>query len=200
MAIELWAARLERPLSGAEETALLRLLPPERRKRLERVALADKRREALCAYAVLLQALRERYHWREFPRIELSSLGKPFFPDFPDVQFNLSHTAGAVLVGLSDQPVGVDIEKIRPVSARAMRQIADVTSERAFFQRWVRREARAKRTGSGIGTMLEGDTPLRPGEHFWPVETFQGYVAGVASHETVPPDPVRKYSLGEWGG
>ena len=46
--------------------------------------------------------------------------GKPYFPEHPDVHFNLSHTAGAVLVGLSDRPVGVDIEHIRPVSQRTM--------------------------------------------------------------------------------
>ena len=37
MSIELWAARLERPLTAAEETKLLDLLPPARRERLERL-------------------------------------------------------------------------------------------------------------------------------------------------------------------
>lgn len=124
-----------------------------------------------------------------------SSFGKPFFPDFPTVHFNLSHTGGAVLVGLSDQPVGVDIEKIRPVSLRAMRKIAGVTSEKAFFQSWVRREARSKRSGTGIGTMMEADTPLQAGEHFWLLETFEGYAAGVASRSGTVPGRVRKYTL-----
>ena len=61
------------------------------------------------------------------------------------------------------EPVGVDIEHIRPVSERAMRRLADVTTERAFFQSWVRREARAKRSGAGVGTMLASETPLQPG-------------------------------------
>ena len=53
MSIELWAARLERPLTEAEEAAMLALLPPERRERLLRLRQPEKRREPLCAYLML---------------------------------------------------------------------------------------------------------------------------------------------------
>lgn len=181
MSIELWAARLERPLTERETEAMLPLLPPERQERLLRIKQSEKRREPLCAYLILRHALWEQYRWRELPPIRLTSLGKPYFPDFPEVHFNLSHTTGAVLVALSGEPVGVDIEHIRPVSERAMRRLADVTTERAFFQSWVRREARAKRSGAGVGTMLASETPLQPGERFYFLDTFPGYVAGVAT-------------------
>lgn len=197
MAIDLWAALLTRPLTEQEEEAMLPLLPPARRERLLRVTQRDRWREPLCAYAILRHALWEAYHWREFPEVALSSLGKPEFPGFPTVHFNLSHTGGAVLVGLSDQPLGVDIEKIRPVSERAMRRLADVATERAFFQSWVRREARTKRSGSGVGTMMEADTPLQLGERFYYVDTFDGYVAGVATRSDDLPGKVRRFSLDE---
>ena len=155
----------------------------------------------------------DQYRWRELPPIRLTSLGKPYFPDFPEVHFNLSHTTGAVLVALSGEPVGVDIEHIRPVSERAMRRLADVTTERAFFQSWVRREARAKRSGAGVGTMLASETPLQPVyeshrkieslprlERFYFLDTFPGYVAGVATRDGGPPGQVRKYSLDEMMG
>ena len=45
MSIELWAARLERPLTDRETAAMLRLLPEERRQRLERLkALSEQTR------------------------------------------------------------------------------------------------------------------------------------------------------------
>ena len=197
MSIELWAARLERPLTEAEEAAMLALLPPERRERLLRLRQPEKRREPLCAYLMLRRALWEQFHWRDLPEIRTASLGKPFFPDHPEVHFNLSHTAGAVLVALSDRPVGADIEHIRPVSQRAMRRLADVDTERAFFQSWVRREARAKRSGAGVGTMLTGEEPLQPGEQFYFLDTFPGYAAGVATRGGGPPSPLRRYSLDE---
>ena len=116
MSIELWAARLERPLTERETAAMLRLLPAGRRERLLRIRQPEKRREPLCAYLLLRLALREACGWRDLPEIRLTSLGKPWFPEFPEVHFNLSHTGGAVLAALSDRPVGVDIERIRPVS------------------------------------------------------------------------------------
>lgn len=195
MPIELWAARLERLLTDREMEAMLSLLPAERQQRLLRIQKAEKRREPLCAYLILRHALWEQYRWRELPAMAYGSLGKPYFPDFPTVHFNLSHTSGAVLVGLSDEPVGVDIEHIRPVSQRAMRRLADVATEKAFFQSWVRREARAKRAGTGVGVMLESETPLQHGEHFYYLDTFPGYVAGVATRSGAAPGRVHKYTL-----
>ena len=189
MSIELWAARLERPLTERETTAMLRLLPEARRERLLRIKQPEKRREPLCAYLILRHALWEQYRWRELPEIRLSSFGKPYFPEHPDVHFNLSHTAGAVLVGLSDRPVGVDIEHIRPVSQRTMRRLADVGTERAFFQSWVRREARTKRSGTGVGTMLDAETPLQPGEQFYFLDTFPGGGSGAGGGAAAPRGP-----------
>lgn len=193
--MELWAARLERELTPEETAALLELLPPARQERLLRLRQPQKRREPLCAYLMLRRALRERLGWRELPPMACTSLGKPYFPGHPDVHFNLSHTDGAVLAGLSDRPLGVDIEKIRPVGQAAMRRLADTGSEEAFFQSWVRREALAKCSGAGVGAALSRGALAGPEERFWPLEIFPGYAAGAAARSPDPPLPVRKYFL-----
>lgn len=197
MPIGLWAARLERPLTERETAVMLDMLPPGRRERILRVKQEEKRREPLCAYLILRLALREQYHWRQLPDIRLSAQGKPYFPEHPTVHFNISHTSGAVLVGLSDQPLGVDIEKVRPVSRRTMRRLADTAAEEEFFKSWVRREARVKRSGAGIGTMMRAETPLQYGEFYYELDTFPGYAAGVATRSTEKPGAVRRYSLDE---
>lgn len=196
MSIELWAVRLERPLTQEETEIMMALLPPERRERLLRVRQEERRQEPLCAYFILQQALEEQYGWRELPEIALTKRGKPYFPQHPEVQFNLSHTAGAVLVGLADEPLGVDIEHIRPVSQRAMRRLADVDTREDFFRSWVRREARAKRSGEGIGVMIRTETPLLYGEVYYEIETFRGYAAGVASGSAEKSGTVRRLVLG----
>jgi len=195
--MDLWAARLERPLTEREVTAMLSLLPGERRERLEKLKDPEKMREPLCAYLMLYLALRERYGWRALPEIAYGDQGKPWFPRHPEVHFNLSHTRGAVLVGLSEEPIGVDIEKLRPVSLRAMRRIAGAATEEEFFRCWVRREARTKRSGTGISTMMRSETPLQYGEYYYELDTFPGYVAGVATRSRELPGRVHKYSLDE---
>lgn len=195
MSIELWAARLERPLTAEETEIMTALLPPERRERLLRQR-AEARQEPLCAYFLLRRALKELYGWRELPEIALTDRGKPHFPQHPEVHFNLSHTAGAVLVGVAEEPLGVDIEHIRPVSQRTMRRLADVDTREDFFRSWVRREARTKRSGDGVATMLRGETPLLYGEVYYEVETFPGYAAGVATSRGERSGAVRRLVLG----
>lgn len=197
MALELWVCLLTRPLKDQEADELLRLLPPARRERLLQVKVRERRREPLCAYALLRHALREQYGWDALPEVLLSSSGKPFFPAFPEIQFNLSHTKGAVMTGLSDQPLGVDIEKVRPVGEGAMRRLSGVTTECDFFQRWVRMEARAKRSGAGVSAMMRGEAPLETGEYYYNLDTFDGYAAGLSTLSGERPGELRRLLMDE---
>ncbi|GAA2448685.1 4'-phosphopantetheinyl transferase family protein [Streptomyces glaucus] len=102
--------------------------------------------------------------------------------------FSLSHSRGAVLVGVARAPVGVDIEALpRPERVEVCRsalhpgeerQLADVAARDrpAFFARvWARKEAYLKGTGEGVGGWTSEvyvgddgpDTP--PGPHGWSV-------------------------------
>ena len=145
----LWATCLDRPLTEGEEARLLEFLPPERRQRLLRLPRREQRREPLCAYRLLTLALERECGWSTLPPMAHTPLGKPYFPDFPKVAFSISHTEGAVLVGVSGQAIGVDIERLRPVAPALLDRFGAGTAE-AFFQSWVRREARAKRTGTPV--------------------------------------------------
>ena len=137
MPIGLWAVRLDRPLTEEETAELMSLLPAERRERLLRTGL-EKRREPLCVYGVLRLALCRTYGWQTLPQMVCTDRGKPYFPEFSGVHFSLSHTEGAVLAGVADEPIGVDIERIRPVSRRLMERMPSGTED-DFFRIWVRR-------------------------------------------------------------
>lgn len=193
MATEIWALRLDRPLTEGETAVLLALLPPERRARALRTQAAEKRREPLCAYGLLLRALRARYGWNSLPDMAYGPLGKPFFPGYPTAHFNLSHTAGAVLAGVADGPLGVDIERIRPVREETMWRLAGTSDEGAFFAAWVRREALVKLTGGGVGA---GRAQVFPPEaRFTPLKVFPGYAAGAAVWSGLAVGAVRTLEL-----
>ncbi|MFJ8108049.1 4'-phosphopantetheinyl transferase family protein [Streptomyces sp. NPDC096132] len=78
--------------------------------------------------------------------------------------FSLSHSRGAVLVGLARAPVGVDIERL-PLPERVevcrsalhpgeQRELADVAAPdrpASFARLWARKEAYLKGTGEGVG-------------------------------------------------
>ena len=111
--IRLYAVKLDRTLSEAERSTLARFLPPERQDRI-------KTSEPLCAYALLCRALHELYGLEDLPQLSYGEHGKPYFASHPDVHFSLSHTRGAVLLAVHNEPIGADIECLRPVSG-AMR-------------------------------------------------------------------------------
>lgn len=199
MQIELIAIRLERPFSDEEVNALLRLVPEQRRERLRNLSNPILGHEPICAYAALRLGLNGLFGWKDLPELAYSRYGKPYFPAHEDVHFNISHTRGAVLVGIHDKPIGVDIERIRPVSERTMKRIADVITEKEFFESWTRRESRGKWGGTGVAMMREGASPAVLGERFEYVETFPGYVACVCTHSDDPIGRVHRYTLGSNG-
>lgn len=195
MRTELWAARVDRELSERETFAMTSLLPPQRRERLAKVRDSAKRRETLCAWTLLRMALHETMGWDSLPEVEFSVSGKPGFTNWPDVQFSLSHTSGAVLVGLSSQPIGVDMERIRAVSPRAMQRVGGVDCPEEFFRRWVALEARGKRSGWGIGSMADEGRRLWGSDSYQPLRIFPGYVAGVAVSPGCTVPEVRVFTI-----
>ena len=154
----------------------------------------ERHREPLCAWLLLRLALRERCGWRALPPLAWTDRGKPGFPNYPTVCFSLSHTDGAVLVGLAGAPIGVDIERCRPVGGRLLARLGG-RGEEGFFPAWVRRESRFK--CGGTEALLGAEPPLGPEEQYSPVETFSGYAAGAAVLGGPLPGAPRLLSLEE---
>ncbi len=98
-------------------------------------------------------------------RIERGEHGKPRLASHR-LEFNLSHSGGALLVGVSRRlPLGVDLEtprRLRPVlelarrwfdpaEAAALSALPDALRQIAFLRLWSAKEAVLKADGRGIG-------------------------------------------------
>lgn len=89
--------------------------------------------------------------------------GKPYLVNAP-LQFNISHSGNYVFCGVSNQEIGVDIQKIQgehvlrlakrffaEPECRALEACRDEELRRKmFFRMWVRKEAYGKLIGDGI--------------------------------------------------
>lgn len=85
-------------------------------------------------------------------------------------RFNLSHSGELVVLAVSDDPVGVDVEAIRqvanadrlarrffsPAERQAVAACCGERRDRAFLTIWTRKEAYLKATGLGVGMPLSG--------------------------------------------
>ncbi len=108
------------------------------------------------------------------------SLGKPYASGL-DIHFNISHSGDYAVCAVSECPIGIDVEHIRPVNLRPARAVCSeaelryifgkAPSEedfgytedrgrlRRFFEIWTGKEAAVKLTGRGIGDIRNTAVP-----------------------------------------
>ena len=181
MDIRLYALELARPLRADERERLLAHLPYSLRERLAQKA-PMKRDDSLCAYAALHFALHDLRDGEMLPYMAYSEHGKPYFPAHLDVSFSLSHSGGCVLVGVHDRPLGVDIERLRPVRAERLRRVLGAETELDFWQRWTEYESRCKRRGISAAEQRDLLLPPVPGERVASLAVFPKCAACVCTN------------------
>ena len=143
---------------------------------------AEHLTERAQAYDLLERAARLHWGWDRLPEMAREERGKPYFPGAPQYHFNLSHSGPFALCALSDRPVGVDIQVVRPAWSPKLVDRSCTPEERSwlaalgdrpedFAALWACKESVGKESGYGIphppsrlSVPLPGDGgPLRPG-------------------------------------
>lgn len=150
------------------EEAIAQLLPlvsDQRREEALRFKHLFGQFACLKSYVMLREMLEERGLIQPF-LFARNEHGKPYLAEYPDIHFNLSHCKSGIVVAVSDQPVGIDIESYREASdslirytmneeeQRIIRESEDPT--RAFTEYWTKKEAVFKLRGTGITHDLHG--------------------------------------------
>lgn len=123
----------------------------------------------LSSQELLLESLRLLSCRDTLPSIAYSPLGKPFFPDFPHLHFNISNNGQFTVCAISTHPVGVDIERIK---IRNPKLFTYALCEEewfkhktlggdwpAFYTLWTKKEAWSKYTGAGLRQCLQSAPP-----------------------------------------
>ncbi len=167
--IEIWLVDLEKSAQALEtlEEDTPRLAADEC-KRADAISDLRERRHRLATYTALRIVL-ERIAGpgvRGLPFARHPG-GKPRL-DLGCVEFSLAHIDGLALIGVSSKPpLGVDLERMRPVKMTP-RRLAEISAigaglsdkplptlgERTFLQAWARLEAFAKARGRGLAQTL----------------------------------------------
>ncbi|MGN0239796.1 MAG: 4'-phosphopantetheinyl transferase family protein [Paludibacteraceae bacterium] len=154
---------------------MLPLVSEQRRQQALRYSHTFGRFCCLKSYLMLLELLSAVYPELDTskPEFGYTAQGKPFLLARPDIHFSISHTKNAILVAISDAPIGVDIEAFRSPSAALIARTMNATEQAAiataatpsglleppgtpealFSAIWTRKEAVLKLRGTGI----EGD-------------------------------------------
>jgi 4'-phosphopantetheinyl transferase len=162
---------------------LMPLLSDEENARAQQILCEEAGRRFVAAHGALRRILSRYLDERpEQIRFVTGAQGKPHLAsraDAPTLCFSLSHSGECALVAVTkDRDVGVDIERIRPVSAwceiaaryfskrerEALWSLSNDRALEAFFQGWTRKEAYSKALGQGVSQLWrQFSVSLTPG-------------------------------------
>lgn len=92
--------------------------------------------------------------------IKTNDFGKPYFKDYPNIKFNLSHSIDTSICVISSKEVGCDIEKIRKYNEKIINKCFS-KEEKEFIEKssniddaytriWTLKESFFKAIGSGL--------------------------------------------------
>ena len=152
------------------------------------------------ATLLLSRAAAKTWGLQTLPEVVRRSTGKPFFRKQPELHFNLSHSGSLALCALSDAPVGVDIEVLRPRREGLAQRILS-PEELAWYQNhgedpavlltlWTRKEALCKKNGTGLTFPVRDIQPPLPGSPWGEpaITSFRGedWVASVCGSGPLP--------------
>lgn len=194
--------------------AFLPALSPSRRLRAERAGSEAVRRETIYSYVLLRFVLAEDFGIPDPPEFLFGEFGKPFLRDNPDIFFSLSHSSGAALCAAAPFPIGVDLQKCRPMRRGVERKFctpgemevvrSSSSADRTLCRLWCVKESRGKLTGKGFSEKfdrIECETLLRSGRAW--VGEREDYFFSVCADQALAPPRLRivtEAELSEWFG
>jgi 4'-phosphopantetheinyl transferase len=148
----------------------IKILDKEEKDRAGRFKFEHHRKRFIAAHSGLRKILMK--YIPENPAILKDSHGKPYLRDYPEIQFNLTHSEEMALCALTiDIPLGIDVEytnkshDILGISEKffAREEFLNIQSsenpQQLFFQYWTRKEAYLKAKGIGIVNGLDQKIP-----------------------------------------
>lgn len=155
-------------------------MQPERQKRVSEIKNIEQKKCTLAGEWLVRNTLSEITGMapNEFV-IYADEKGKLHSQNTPELFFNISHSRNTVVIAVSDVEVGIDVEKIRPVSIKLAKRVCaqkellyvfghiptdeDYTANpkpdvlERFFDIWTIKEAYFKCIGTGITDFMSVD-------------------------------------------
>ncbi len=175
--VDIW--RVELDCHCEEIRPFLAMLSEDEQKRADRFYFEGDRQRFIVARG-MLRSLLGKYLQLAPEQIEFrySTKGKPLLENpYHSLHFNLSHSGDLALYAIASQPVGIDLEQIRPLpdaeqlakrfftprEAEAIASVPRAQKQAAFLNAWTRKEAYLKATGDGLAGLDEVEVSLLPG-------------------------------------
>lgn len=178
---KLFLVPLNESLDSEQYETLSLLIAPDKKARLDNYKSDIDKKLGLYADLLARVAIHQDLNI-ENSDIEFgaNSYGKPFLINNQDYHFNISHTRNMIALAISDNAVGVDVEKIREIDTGISKRFFTLREQNhiekaqddlyeRFFEIWTKKEAYIKYIGKGLSVSLNSFdvTSIGMSEHFY---------------------------------
>lgn len=159
---KLYFAHITKQINQSESETLLSLISTEKQERIKRYRFGiDKKLSLYSELLIRILACKNKNIKNVNIVFDKSVYGKPFLIGYPDFYFNISHTRNAIVVAISDYPIGVDIESIKKAELEIAQNFFCATEflyitnskndmDKRFYEIWTKKEAYLKYIGRGL--------------------------------------------------
>ena len=207
-AVNLYIAKATPNFEDRLVRAALPTTPEEKLVRMKRCRITQQRTCMALSEVLLVWALFESrgLEVRKSDRF-VGEFGKPMLRISGEtVEFNISHSGSYALVGIDENPVGVDIQQWGRSYDQIARKIMPLeeygawteSSDKviAFCEFWTRKESMLKWRGVGIAGLRDADDLLPESIGAYPVVAPQGYSAAACGYiSTSHPNALRAQEI-----
>jgi 4'-phosphopantetheinyl transferase len=181
--------------SSRDLDAAYKVVSQQRRNYALKYHSEESRKLSIIAYLLLKLGLNKEYGITENVEFDFTDNGQPFLRDYPNIRFSLSHCKKGVACAISDEAIGVDIERINRENDALIRYtcndeevnaiLASPNSATAFISLWTRKESYLKLKGTGIAGGLK-DSLIKAAEEgvnfLTRIEEEKGYILSICSN------------------
>ncbi|MET7018859.1 4'-phosphopantetheinyl transferase family protein [Bacillus mycoides] len=146
---------------------LEKIISTDRRKKIKKYHFEEDKKRSIMAELLLRHSLKKDFGiTREQVQFTKNSFGKPMLKNFEQIYFNLAHSGDWVVCGVSDVPIGIDVEIIKSIdldiakSFFTLDEYKDIVNQpkekqiKYFYKLWTLKESYVKAEGKGLSIPL----------------------------------------------
>lgn len=166
--MEIYAVKIL-DISEEELSKLCLLIDSEKKDKIKKIINKKDKIRALLGEILIRTIFIEKIKIsNECIKFEKNKYGKPYLKDYPNFNFNISHSGEYVLCAVDNKPIGIDVEEIKYIEYEMIAKNFFTTGEldyilnqnfdfqlNRFYEIWTLKESYIKCLGQGLSISLK---------------------------------------------
>ena len=186
--MKIYAVYMDQLPEAGQFNRMMAMVSEEKRKKVGRYRYPEDASRTLIGEVLARHIISETFHLpNDQIRFTEGRYGKPAAEGLNDFHFNISHSGNWIVCGAGTKPIGVDVEKIKPINFDIAERFFSPSehhdlmekddSERLsyFYHLWTMKESFIKQAGKGLSLPLDSFSVKLNEQGRASVETPPGY-------------------------